>query len=51
MFKVTYINLVNGKALQTITHPVEQVAEQIARALQGQGFKVRFWAKDGSLIF
>lgn len=51
MFKVTYIGLVNGKALQTITHPVYEVAEMMAKTLRMQGVKARFWAKDGSLIF
>ena len=61
MFKITYICNVNGKALQdfnisdvklqTITHPVYEVAEMIAKTMRNQGIKARFWAKDGSLIF
>ena len=51
MFKITYICNVNGKALQTITHPVYEVAEMIAKTMRNQGIKARFWAEDGSLIF
>ena len=49
MFKITYIT--HSNKIATVTHPNHTVCLTMVRALQAQGFKARFWAKDGSLIF